>query len=359
MKITKAIFLLLFILVIPALGQKLFLIAGQSNASGVGDAKQSPQWPFNSGYEYKVISDELVPLIDPVGEEVNGFETAKTGSAWPAFASRYFELSSKQVTIVQAAKGGSTLNSKYSSYLRWDSLGALFKAAVDKTTKAITKTGIPLSGIIWSQGEADASFINALQSSEIEYKKQLKLLIKRFRFEFGSNTPFYIIQTGFANGENSNGFEQVQRVQEVICDEMPNTYLVYSFAKYFQEYGLMTDYIHYNQQGLNVIGKSVAEAIFQIENTNIYIPPMLEESVYPNPTKGTLSLQLINVSLHDQAKITFFDLTGHPAKTYNLPLREEIIETIELDVRDLSIGLYFIYSNINGHSAIQKIGIEN
>ncbi|MEZ5024862.1 MAG: sialate O-acetylesterase [Chitinophagales bacterium] len=248
---------------------------------------------------------------------------------------------------------------KYLYYLRWDSLGALFKAAVDKTTKAITKTGIPLSGIIWSKGEADASFINALQSSEIEYKKQLKLLIKRFRFEFGSNTPFYIIQTGFANGENSNGFEQVQRVQEVICDEMPNTYLVYSFAKYFQEYGLMTDYIHYNQQGLNVIGKSVAEAIFQIENTNIYIPPMLEESVYPNPTKGTLSLQLINVSLHDQAKITFFDLTGHPAKTYNLPLREEIIETIELDVRDLSIGLYFIYSNINGHSAIQKIGIEN
>jgi len=305
-----------------------------------------------------MLTDEFVPLKDPVGESETDFDAAKTGSAWPAFAKRYFELSSKTVFIVPAAKGGSTLNSKHFPHLRWDSLGSLWGAAAHKVAKATAKASLPLTGIIWAQGEADASFINARELTVAEYKAQLKKLIQRFRSAFGLSLPFYIIQTGFADGEDSNGFELVQKVQKEICEELPFTYLVYSFAKYFPEYNLMTDYIHYNQKGYNSLGKTVAEVIYNIEETQSFEPPIYETVVFPNPSKAVFTLQLVNVSQEDQIKLKVLEISGAVIKQDDIKLKNEIIETVFVDLGRFSDGVYFLHIMLGEYLIVKKIHLQ-
>ena len=53
----------------------------------------------------------------------------------------------------------------------WDTSGKLFALAVEKTKMAEAKSGTPLSGIIWIQGERDANAILAKQLTKIEYEK--------------------------------------------------------------------------------------------------------------------------------------------------------------------------------------------
>src|SRR6267142_1806075 len=338
-------------------GQRLFLVAGQSNAAGVGDYHLSPQCPPNSAFEYRLSGDDLLPLKDPVGENEYGFDKAKTGSAWPAFALRYHELSNNRVFIVQAAKGGSTLNPGYRNYLRWDSLGWLWSAAVAKARKAMDKTELPLSGIIWSQGEADGTFINAQRLTGAEYQAQLKNLIGRFRREFGPTLPFYIIQTGFAGGEDPGGFEIVQSVQEQICRELPYTYLVYSFTRYFPEFNLMTDYVHYNQHGYNVLGKTVAEVIDHIDKTKTFQPPVYENVIYPNPASGQLSIQFVNVALEDRVSLEIVNMMGNSVAHFDGPLKKEVIEMVDIDLSDLADGIYFLHTQLNDHTKIERINV--
>jgi len=53
-----------------------------------------------TSYEYDPFSDQLIHLEDPVGYNGGGFEQAATGSAWPAFAKSYHDLTA---AILQAA----------------------------------------------------------------------------------------------------------------------------------------------------------------------------------------------------------------------------------------------------------------
>lgn len=350
---------LLVLLMPTAFGQKLFLVAGQSNAAGVGDSLLSHQCSPNSAFQYTMLYDSLLPLRDPVGENENGFEAAQTGSAWPAFAKRYYELSAQKVFIVPAARGGSSLNPLRSNQLRWDSLGNLWSTAVKKTKKAVKKTTVQLAGVIWAQGEADASFINANEFTKIFYKDQLKALIERFRFEFGPTLPFYIIQTGYAVGEKPGGYESIQNAQQEICEELPYTYLVYSFTKYFSEYNLMTDYIHYNQQGYNVLGKTIAEVIFEIEKTKTYTPPVYDDQTYPNPSNGPFVTQLINVTLEEHVKMEIYNMTGNIIKQFDLPLKREIIEIVEIDMSDLPDGIYILNTYLNEQRKIERIFVKH
>jgi hypothetical protein len=171
--------------------QKLFLVAGQSNASGAGDFLTSQRCNPLTAFEYRESIKGIIPLADPVGEDNYGFDAAKTGSARPAFAKRYYELSSQQVYIVPAAKSGSSLNPAHLEHLRRDSLGNLWKRCVEKTQNAIDLTNIPLSGIIWAQGEADASFINSNLLSKDKYFIELKKLI--YDFGIHSDQQFHFI----------------------------------------------------------------------------------------------------------------------------------------------------------------------
>lgn len=336
------------------------MVAGQSNAVGEGDQRFSYTCLSNTAFEYKSSTNEFTFLKDPVGEGGYGFDVAQTGSSWPAFAKRLYELSSQTIYIVPAAKGGSTLNPSGFEHLRWDYEGNLWTSAVEKINLASAKIGLPLSGIIWSQGEADASAINAHELTPQQYKVQLKKMISRFRDEFSPELPFYIIQTGFAAGEDSRGYEAVQKIQEEICNELPHTYLVYTFTRYFKEYNLMIDYIHYNQQGYNAIGKTIAEVIYNIEEKKEFNRPIYANAIFPNPSNSTFNIPFFNVALEENATIKVLSsIGGTPIKHFSLPLRQEIFETVTIELDDLREGLYLLQFQLGAYNKVEKINVKH
>ncbi|MFT4033370.1 MAG: sialate O-acetylesterase [Siphonobacter sp.] len=246
-------------------GQKkaLFVVAGQSNSVGQGTAEQSVQ--VKGALEYRSKGDSLVPLRDPVGENALDFQAANTGSAWPAFAQRYQELTGRQVVIVATARGGSSAHNKaeLSGMGTWYPEGKipLFNNSVRKIQQAEKKTKAKVKGIIWLQGERDANAIFDHQLTPEEYETTLENLIKRFRSELHEKVPFYIVLTGNQQGREPIGNQAVRAAQRNVASRLSKVYVVYEDAEHFADKNWMKDFVHYNQEALNHIGKTVAERI--------------------------------------------------------------------------------------------------
>lgn len=248
---------------------KLFLVAGQSNAKGLGDKAASPDNASLPTFEFFTEHNSIQPLKDPVGYAGCYFEAAESGSAWPAFAKRYHELSGDSVVIVQAAKGGSACHplAETNNWGNWSEKGNLFNCSISKVQMASQYLKVPLSGIIWSQGENDADAINQGIKTKEDYKIALKSVIKHYRDVLGQNLKFYIILTGYNTAVSTKtGTDIVRSVQEEVAKEDPLTNVVYRKTDQFPELGWMHDVVHYNQQGLNDIGTVSADIIFKINN---------------------------------------------------------------------------------------------
>ena len=258
-------------MLMPSFAQqkKLFVAAGQSNAVGMGDSALSKNYSGSATFEYRFTGDSLIALADPVGSYELQFHKANKGSAWPSFAATYSNTTGKQVIIVQAARGGSSCSNKaeLSNYGCWDTVAhlPLFDSAIIKIKAAQKKTGIPVSGIIWSQGERDANAINAGQLTQEEYQATMETLIERFRKALGVTVSFYIIQTGYYLHHPEAGFNQVRAAQENIARRVKGVYIVYNQTGSFEGKGWMKDEIHYNQAALNDIGQTIARKIILIE----------------------------------------------------------------------------------------------
>ncbi|AHF16037.1 sialate O-acetylesterase [Niabella soli] len=265
MKKLSLVILSVLVLSAAASAQKaLFLVAGQSNGVGQGDASLSVKNTTAPLYEYVFTGNTFCLLADPVGQEELHLQQAHTGSAWPSFAAAYHKLTKDTVIIIAAARGGSSCNYKAElpSMGTWDTVGTLplFDSALLKTKAAIRLAKCPLNGIIWSQGERDANAINAGRLTPEEYAQTLQLLIGRFRKALGA-VPFYIIQTGYYRNHPKKGFDAVRRAQVQLCNTKQQVYMVYDQTGTFEQKGWMKDDIHYNQTALNHIGVIAAQKI--------------------------------------------------------------------------------------------------
>jgi hypothetical protein len=137
----------------------IFPIAGQSNAMGVGDQSTSTAVPYGNAVEY-IDSGYLKALKDPTQHAVEA-NVSLTGSAWPAFGKKYFELTNRRVCIVGSAysgeglvngaiAGGTWLGPKLSVYL------AHKVATAMRNVKGIVR------GVIYIGGENDATLSSSV-----------------------------------------------------------------------------------------------------------------------------------------------------------------------------------------------------
>ncbi len=229
----------------------LFLIAGQSNAQGYGDAAQSVTAPaqafaFNGG--------TLVPATDPVGN-------AQTGSAWPAFARTYANGGTEAVVLIPAARGGTgqtaVANTGAGSWVPGGELFASSISAYKAANAHVASRGYApyLRGVLWSQGENDAIAINKGLQSAADYKADLQRMIAQYRAELGATTAFYLFQTGTSHLESDAGYAAVRAAQNQVALEDPYTYLVFTGAAGFPARQFMKDAYHYTQQGYNEMGQ--------------------------------------------------------------------------------------------------------
>lgn len=242
--------------------QSLFWIAGQSNARGTGTA--NPAAGPGPGREFLYSSGDLRPLIDPAGEEVLGFQPAKTGSLLPAFGQAYFAAAGREPVMVHTATGGSSLLPVTDLYARgnWSAEGGHFANAVRKVERAMLQTGLPLSGLLWSQGETDAIALAEGIITPEDYRVALHDLLDRFHKRF-PGVPAYLILTG---GHEQPGyreaFDRVRQLQEAAAAADPLVHIGSRLAASFFAPGYMQpDGLHYTQAGYEALGADLGRNV--------------------------------------------------------------------------------------------------
>lgn len=242
-------------------GLDVFLIGGQSNALGHGDSLQSPAVPSGAAYEWDARNQRLTDANDPVGG-------AKTGSAWPALAVRYHDLTGRRLVLVPAARSASAQHvSATEGGGNWDETGQLYGAATQALRSALDRLTAEgqtpvFRGVIWDQGGRDAQAIDAGKTTKEQYRSALTAMIGRFRADFGASTPFWIIRLGTDSGSDSRGWREVREAQEEVAASLPNTHIAYRETVGFYP-TFHRDRFHYNQEGLNRIGAGAAHYIAQ------------------------------------------------------------------------------------------------
>ncbi len=193
----------------------IVLFLGQSNMQGeteiLSECKEVP-----GAYEYRYLTDSLVPLCNPVGEDIRPDMTAGYPSAsktddspdytrnWlkahifgasdaghtnmvPSFARAYTEATGRNFVAVHAAKGSTCIAD-------WLPGTAAFSGIVTKAEAALEKVGKENIGhffAVWYQGESDS----LAQTTKEEYKKSL-FLLKKALFEALPLEKFGIILVG-------------------------------------------------------------------------------------------------------------------------------------------------------------------
>lgn len=335
---------------------RLFLVAGQSNAVGVGNADTSIIYFNPQCFEY-ITTDSLRPLLDPVGytTENEDFQPAFGGSAWLPFADAYQKLNGGSVVIVQAAKGGTACHEKADGGAgNWSSNYHLFSQAITKAKKAEAFTGKQIDGIIWLQGESDAVGISQNKISACDYKAALQNLIQRFRNELHCNLPFYIIQTGLFTPEYDAAFNIARGLQAQVAAEDPLTFIVDSSANQYRALGYMTDAIHFDQRALNIMGSNAGKNVYHIQQTEeldscfaLPATPLSPDwAVYPSPFNNQITVELRNFSCGD-VDVNITDLSGK--KLINISFSCSVTSPAKFAVNTsaLKAGLYVVRVSLN------------
>lgn len=338
-------------------GKKLFLVAGQSNAVGVGKADSSLAFLNPLCFEYYSEPSSLKLLQDPVGYTLvnEDFQAALSGSAWPAFADTYQQLNGDSVIIIQAAKGGTACHEKADGGAgNWSNNYHLFQQAVAKTKKAESFTGRQVDGIIWLQGESDAIGILQDKITACQYKWALQNLIQRFRNELHCNLPFYIIQTGLYLPEYDTAFNLVRDVQQQVADEDPLTFIVDSSANQYRALGYMTDQIHFDQRALNAMGTNAAQTIRQLElSVNMdscftlpAAPLSPDWAVYPSPFTDKLTIEVRNFSCGN-LEVELTNALGKKMQSSNYDCFNSSPIKFDVNTAALSPGVYIVHLRLN------------
>lgn len=263
---------------------RVYLIAGQSNANGRGDASQLadplslPQRDVRFYWHrtQKVDNAKWVPedqwtdlapgtghgTSKPVHPKEFGLEISLGAELVKAYPK-------SKIAIIKYSHGGSNLHKQWADTgPMYVSFATTVKAALD----ALTAEGhtYKVGGVIWQQGEADTgTFENANA-----YEDNLKRLIGRIRAEplIGSDTPFVI--GGLSDSQNMDAknprtpFGVVRKAQESVAKSVARV----GFANTDGFPTRAGDTIHFDHQGQIQLGRAHAAELIRLETQNVNRP---------------------------------------------------------------------------------------
>jgi len=188
----------------------ILLFGGQSNMQGETEGFPAQNDPVPHALEYRFLSDSLIPLCHPVGEDIapeallgahKGF-----GSMVPAFCRAYTEATGRDVIAVHVAKGSTTVSGwQKGAHARYDVMVEKIRGAI-RATKA--KGEIGHIYFMWLQGESDALY----HTSEEDYLRLLTALKNDLKADVGIE-KFCIIRVGYFS-KNHDCDEAIMRAQE-------------------------------------------------------------------------------------------------------------------------------------------------
>lgn len=259
----------------------ILIFGGQSNMQGQSESL-SECAPVVGASEYRFTSDALVPLQNPVGENLTrdyvpgiAFQKNSNVFEWrdmhvlggacyghtnlvPAFCRAYLAQTKGEVVAVHAAKGSTQIH-------EWLPSAAGYEALVKKASAAIRKASerYAIKGIyfVWLQGESDAIF--SVRCSE--YTERLHLLNNALKKDLGIQ-KFGIIRVGrFVNDERD---DEIIRAQTEICRTDSDFLMLTEKAT---ELNQIPKYMnpevagHFSALGLETLGSLAGEALGRYE----------------------------------------------------------------------------------------------
>lgn len=232
----------------------------------------------NDAYEYKWLTDELLALQNPVGENITysmsqGYDIMPgtdipswlkehaLGAACygntnlvPAFCRTYTEITKRQILAVHAAKGSTQIS-------EWLPGKPIYHILIQKARGAIQKVNPERIIFVWLQGESDA----IASVTKDDYKAALRLLCDALKTDIGINL-FGIIRVGrFTNDDRDL---EIISAQDEICREDDNFAMLTDIATELNDQNeYMNPYVrgHYSAKGLELLGTTAAKTLCNIK----------------------------------------------------------------------------------------------
>lgn len=251
----------------------LIIFSGQSNMQGQSECLSECE-AVAGAYEYKFLSDSLVPLKNPVGEDITyalkegyTFQNGTSSSDWlaahalgsacyghtnlvPTFCRTYTEKTGREVVAVHAAKGSTEI-------AQWGKGTPIHAVLLEKAKAAIRKVRPERIFFVWLQGESDA----VAGRKKEEYKR----LISEFCFNLQTNLyieRFCIIRVGRFTKDARDG--EILAAQSEICKEDLRFLMLTELAT---ELNLRPECMHptigghFSAYGLELLGTAAAERL--------------------------------------------------------------------------------------------------
>lgn len=232
----------------------------------------------NGCYEYKYLTDEIIPLKNPVGEDITldktqgyrfekGIDQKKwlnthvTGSACyghtnlvPEFCRAYTEITGDKVLAVHIAKGSSVIANWMP---KTDGYQMIIQKAGGAISKIKSKEEVKNIFFVWLQGESDAVSGN----SKAYYKEKITELNEALKKDIGTE-KFGIIRVGrFTNDERDL---EIISAQDEICLENDDFIMLTDIATGLNEQSeYMNPHVrgHYSAKGLEKLGSDAGKAL--------------------------------------------------------------------------------------------------
>ncbi|MFN7936569.1 MAG: sialate O-acetylesterase [Bryobacteraceae bacterium] len=284
----------------------LWVLAGQSNMEGVGDLVnvEPPNGlihSFNQSDEW-VLAEEPLHLLVGATDKVHWRRTKEgvaeryegqrlmdyianrkkgAGLGLP-FAAAMVRYTGVPIGLVPCAHGGTSMD-QWNPALKDQAGDSLYGA----TIRRVKLLGGKVRGILWYQGESDAS-----PKAAPVFQDKFEKLIEAFRSDFGQpDLPFYYVQIGrFVNYSNQDQWNAVQQSQLQVESKLKRVGMVPAIDL------SLDDGIHVGTQDLKRLGKRLANlACFENFPRNSTCPQLFRG---PRPGTAKFSGNVLRVAFH-------------------------------------------------------------
>ena len=239
----------------------LLLFGGQSNMQGETEGFPEENDPIAGALEYRLLTNSLIPLMHPVGEDIapeallgahKGY-----GSMAPYFCRSYVEATGRSVIAVHVSKGSTTvLQWQKGVHPRYDVMVRKIRGAID----AARASGYRIGHVyfMWLQGESDA----LKHTEEDEYLRLLTALKNDLKADVGIE-KFCIIRVGYFSKAHEYD-EAIMRAQErAAADDADFVMLTRICAALSMDPAYLNPNVagHYSNFGLRRIGETAGRAL--------------------------------------------------------------------------------------------------
>lgn len=226
-------------------GDRVFVLAGQSNMQGLGAVYQLKPWQKRTPPNVKFYTGGTrspVPLVrgGRFGPEVN-------------FAHQLARVFPKdRITLIKVAAGGTPIT-------QWMPGTRNYRAILTQVQHALGFSNNRVDAILWMQGESDATTPHRAN----RYDGDLKRIISQLRSDLRSPHSLFMIGEVNPLAQRFPHVHTVRAKQRLVHNQVPNTQLIPTGGL-----SKNSDQLHYDTNGQLQLGNRFASAYFRARQIN-------------------------------------------------------------------------------------------